>query len=289
MFFIGTFIAEAKPIKNKYGNTENGKMRQSDLEELAVEVVSSQQAMSNEHYIEVVADPQKAKNDNERLAALSAREIFILVDRSGSMGVSDNNPTGQSSRKWTRWDSARVAAESIVELALCLDKDNKVEITLWSGSGYKTKEITKINEISKLFSKNSPSGGTPLAGALEDVYNRRLKSLLNKSEPFTVLVLTDGAPNNTSKVKKFFKKIIKNHNLEQYGRETLAAFSFVRMGDDPGAIQFLEDLDDNLIREMNVNVDIVDTKEDNFLFGTGKYKYDSFVGPFAIFWDALYD
>ena len=103
------------------------------------------------------------------------------------------------------------------------------------------------------------------------------------------MILTDGAPNDTRKVKKFFKKLIKNHNLEDYGRETLAAFSFVRMGDDSGASRFLQDLDDNLIRETGVKVDIVDTKEDNFLFGTGRYKGYSSVGPFAMFWDALYD
>ena len=282
----------AKPIKNKYGYTENGKMRQSDLEDLAAEVVSSQKSMSNEHYVEVVADPQKANNDRERLAALSAREIFILIDRSGSMGTHDENPTGQKQSmwtSWTRWDSARVAAESIVELALSLDADNKVEVTLWSGGGFKRSEIVKINDISKLFSKNSPSGSTPLAEALEDVYKRRLKDLLKKSEPFTVVILTDGAPDDTKRVKGFFKKIIKDHRLEDYGRETLAAFSFIRMGDDSGATSFLQDLDDNLIRELGVKVDIVDTKEDNFLFGTGKYLGISPVGPFAIFWDALYD
>ena len=178
----------AKPIKNKYGKTENGKMRKSDLEDLSNEVISSQQAMTNEHYVEVVADPQQARNDQERLAALSAREIFILVDRSGSMGSRDENPTGQRSGSWTRWDSARVAAESIVELALCLDVDNQVEVTLWSGSGFNTEVVSRINDISYLFSRNSPSGGTPLAEALDDVYKRRLKGLLNRSEPFTVVI-----------------------------------------------------------------------------------------------------
>ncbi|MCP3922495.1 MAG: hypothetical protein GY714_07920, partial [Desulfobacterales bacterium] len=90
-------------------------------------------------------------------------------------------------------------------------------------------------------------------------------------------------------VKSFFTKVIRNNNLESKGRETLAAFSFVRMGDDQGARKFLQDLDDNLIRETGIRVDIVDTKEDNFLFGTGIYKGKEGVGPFALFWDALFD
>ena len=40
---------------------------------------------------------------------------------------------------------------------------------------------------------------------------------------------------------------------------------------------------------MDVKVDIVDTKEDNFLFGTGKFRKQEGIGPFALFWDALYD
>jgi hypothetical protein len=285
----------AKPIKNKYGATEQGKMPKKKLEELSREVVSAQSGMSQSHYEDVVADPQKARNDRERLAGLSAREVFILVDRSGSMTADDDDPTGSSQRSWSRWNSAQVAAESIAELALSLDADGQVDVMLWDGDSSgrvqsKYEVMTKVNQISQFFKENPPRrGNTPLAGALEEVYNKNLRSLLSKSEPFTVIVLTDGAPNDPMRVKSFFQKIIRENNLEQKGRETLAAFSFVRMGDDSGAIRFLEDLDDNLISQMSVNVDIVDTKEDNFLFGTGKYKRQDGVGPFALFWDALYD
>ena len=212
------------------------------------------------------------------------------------MNANDENPTGRSTgQRWTRWDSARVAAESIAELSLSLDQDGKVDIMLWDGDRYsklqhRYESMTNVSDIKRFFENNRPQrGSTPLAEALEEVYDTHLAQLLRASEPFTVVVLTDGQPNDPSKVKNLFKRIIQENNLEQPGRETLAAFSFVRMGDDQGAINFLQDLDDNLISQLRVNVDIVDTKEDNFLFGTGMYTGREGVGPFALFWDALYD
>ena len=261
--------------------------------DLGREVMMSQEGITNQQYIDIVRDPQMARNDRERLAGLAAREVFILVDRSGSMTLPDNDPTGRHSRGWTRWDSARIAAQSIIELALCLDVDNRVQTVLWDSTNRGLRSvhetITQVHEIDSFFASYQPQGGTPLAEALTDTYDKWLHSLLMRSEPFTVVILTDGAPNDTRAVKEFFRRVIRENNLERPGRETLAAFSFVRMGDDPGAKRFLQDLDDNLIPQLNVRVDIVDAKSDNFLFGTDEYFGRSGVGPFALFWDALYD
>lgn len=290
-----TDLAFAKKVKNKYGVVENGKMPQKNLEDLSRDVKKTLGNMDQRHYEDIVSDPSQARNDQEKVAALSAREIFILVDRSGSMNAKDDNPSGTFSSGWTRWDSARVAAESISELAIALDADNTIDIMLWDGNQYgqlnsRYETMTQVGEIQKFFEQNKPQrGSTPLAEALTKVYEDKLSTLLHSSEPFTVVILTDGQPNNPNAVKKFFKRIIEENNLEAFGRETLAAFSFIRMGDDTNAEAFLQDLDDNLIRQLNVKVDIVDTKEDNFLFGTGKYAKLDAVGPFAMFWDAIYD
>ena len=204
----------AKPIKKKYGVTEQGKMPRQALEEMSKEVVTAQSNMSQQHYEDVVLDPQQARNDQERLAGLSAREVFILVDRSGSMNHPDDNPTGARSGNWTRWDSSRVAAESITELALNLDKDGKVDVMLWDGDGYsqlqhKYESMTNVGMVKQFFENNRPQrGSTPLAKALEEVYSSHLRRLLQNSEPFTVIVLTDGQPNDPNGVKQFFKKVI---------------------------------------------------------------------------------
>ena len=135
------------------------------------------------------------------------------------MNTEDEDPTGTSRRSWTRWDSAQVAAENIAELALNLDADSKVDIMLWDGDKYsrlqhKYEQMTEINQISRFFKENRPQrGSTPLSGALEEVYNTHLRSLLNKSEPFTVVILTDGAPNEPAKVKNFFNHLFYKFNF----------------------------------------------------------------------------
>jgi len=292
---VSGYQAQAKPIKKKYGTTQNGKMPEQLRNDMASEIEFAQRNMTDQHYEDIIADPQKARNDQERLASLSAREVFILVDRSGSMTTKDENPTGARVQgKWTRWNSAKVAAEGIAEVALSLDSDNNVEIMLWDGDRYGQlrsvyETMRNVGDISDYFDNNPPYGTTPLAKALDEIYKKRLKGLLQKGEPFTCIILTDGAPDDRNGVKDFFRKVVQENALETHGRETLAAFSFVRMGDDRGAAEFLENLDDNLIRDTGIGVDIVDTKEDNFLFGTGKYKGKEGVGPFALFWDAIYD
>ncbi len=284
----------AKPIKNSLAAPEKGKLTPAALDQIKDAADTGKASLTQSEYEDIVADPQKAKTDAQRVAGLSAREMILMVDKSGSMSNGDDNPTGSSSSHWTRWDSARIAAESLSELMLSLDQDGSVDLMFWEGdANRKLKHVegqmTGCGDIQRMFKEHKPGGGTPLHLALEHIYQTKLQGLLQRGEPFTVVILTDGTPDDPTAVKQFFKKVIKENKLESDGRETLAAFSFVRMGDDTGATAFLQDLDDNLIAELGVTVDIVDTKEDNFLFGTGKYKGKEGVGPFALLWDALYD
>ena len=152
--FVGT---QAKPVKKKYGTTQNGKMPEDLRQKMAAEIQLAQNAMTDEHYAEVVYNPEKARNDQEKLASLAAREVFVLVDRSGSMTIKDKNPTGaQSFRTWTRWNSARVAAEALAEVSLSIDSDNSVDVMLWDGemgTGLRKvyKKMTNVGDIATFF------------------------------------------------------------------------------------------------------------------------------------------
>ncbi len=295
---ISAPLVFAKPIVNTIDAPVGGKLTTGALEQIKDAARTGKASLSQSEYEDVVADPQKARTDGQKVAALSAREMIIMVDKSGSMNRSDDNPTGGASANWTRWDSARIAAESLSELMLNLDKSGAVDVVFWEGQPgtgelvYEAAEMRSCEDITKMFTTKKPQrGSTPLYLALERVYEKKLHNLLQKGEPFTVVILTDGEPDpgQAQQTKQFFKKVIRDNDLESKGRETLAAFSFVRMGDDPTAAQFLKDLDDNLIKELDVKVDIVDTEEDNFLFGTGKYKGKDGVGPFALLWNVLFN
>ncbi len=79
-------------------------------------------------YEAIVKDPSKASSDAERIAALAAREIIYMVDRSGSMGSDDNDLTGQNRKPWVLWDSAREAGKSLFEVARTLDSNGKLDV-----------------------------------------------------------------------------------------------------------------------------------------------------------------
>ena len=285
-------------MPSKFGITKFGRVPKHILKAISKEIHIAQTGLTQKHYEEIVRNPELAINDSERLAALSAREVLVLIDQSGSMNAPDECPInikGQGKVNWTRWDSANVATQEIVNMALSFDQDAQVDVMIFSGK-YQGELVSKFHsvssssEVANFFADNRPQrGNTPTAEALEEIYEKRLRRLLNHSEPFTCIILTDGQPNNPRNVFKFFKKFIEENNLEKPGRESLATFSFVRIGDDHGAINFLQDLDDNLIMRTRVNVDIVNVKEDLFLFGEGKYRNQLGIGPFTLFWHAIYD
>ena len=286
--YIDLLEMTREEMMREFGQTQYGKMPAKARQEMADEIAVA--PLTDEHYAEVVRNPSTARNDQERLAGLAARQVFILVDRSGSMQFRDSNPTDPNKWHWTRWDSARVATESLAEVALSMDADNKVDIMLWDGditgqlrAVHKTVSSSSIADLSRWFDYNEPFGTTPLASALDEMYRRRFQRLLQDDEPFTCVILTDGVPNNVNAVKRFFRRLIRENNLEQEDRHMLAAFSFVRVGDEFGAIRFMQDLDNFLIR------DVVDTKTDEFLFGKGVYEGQDGVGPFALLWETIYD
>lgn len=314
MLIAGATIAGttiAKPIPHKYGQMKDGHVAKESLQQISEDARYVQEKYTKEQYLEIVEDPyNNAKTDQEKIAAIAAREIIFMVDRSYSMSDGDQDPTGQNRRNWTLWRSAEEAAISLFEVALALDSNGKLDVVFWDQNfklGIVHKEITQLAKIQKMFNKHKPRGGTPLAGALKYIYKKKLKKLLDRNEPFTVVVLTDGEPPESEKagVFKFFRDLVSNHNLTAQGRESLAAFSFIQAGDSRSAEDFLNKLDDDLINGYtdnhgnyfpSIGIDIVDHKKDNFIFGTGtpaemtdSNGNVSNGGPIAIFWNALFD
>jgi hypothetical protein len=300
----------AKPLPSKYGQMQNGHVTSACLSDIKRDSENARNNLDPARYGEIVRDPQQARSDEERIAALAAREIIYLVDRSGSMAAADSDPTGYRRGNWSRWDSALEVGKSLFEVALNLDSDGMLDVMLWDydskGPRYVHQTIKRMDDLETLFSRNRPSGYTPLAEALEEVYNQKLRGMLDRAEPFTVIVLTDGVPGNgfesaahaQEKVYNFFRKLVSNHHLADHGRETLAAFSFVQSGDDREAERFLTTLDDEMktgyidtsgYRQDGLGIDIIDYKKDNFIFGTDAYRGVQGVGPLGIFWGAMFD
>ena len=211
------------------------------------------------------------------------------------MGEKDDNPTGKKSSDWTKWKSAEVAVQGLAETMLALDKDGEIPVYFFQGyqplgtdNPLNVKSIiAKSNkDIEIAFSAKKPGGTTPLGQALEQLRRDHLDRLLAGGEPFTVVILTDGVPDDPARVVGFFTKLVKEHNLSDLRRERLAAFTFVQQGDDERAAEFLRHLDDDL--KSTIGADVIDTKKDNFIFGTEE-KYVGAQGPIELLRQAVDD
>lgn len=237
--------------------TETGNMPQNIQEDLNNQIkVIKQQKLSREQYQHILQNSGSAVNVDERLASVSGRKVFIIVDTSGTLMKPDDTPTYDVTTrestefsataalkrddtpdvaKRTRWESALLTATSLTEVALSMDSGNAVQLLFLNGDRQPTSyTVTEANSVSDVFQQQYPPQSTqPLVHGLTAVYIHHLRKVLADNKPFTCIVLTDREHEHHSyEVSLFFRAFVKKHQLNSPGRENLASFSFVRMGND---------------------------------------------------------
>lgn len=219
--------------------------------------------------------PQMAESPSEtkelETEAL-VRKYAIIIDRSGSM----KSPDGFGK---TRWDSARKAVEKLVDAVFKYDDDGRVPLYLFDDQVEFVGECTSSSQVKGVFESYKPRGTTKLAECLDLAMKTYLPKNRSDAEFLpgsTFIVILDGTCDNKDAVKTVIRHYadpangyIKSH--------CDAAISFVRIGDDPGAIQFLQELDDGSPEYP----DIIDTKADNFIYQKN--------GPQKLLYDAIFD
>jgi len=174
---------------------------------------------------------------------LKKYDFIVLVDKSGSMAETDC-PGGKS-----RWDYAQENVLAIARECMKYD-DNGITVGVFANS-LKLYENVKDGaaELKKIFSENGPGGSTDTAGALKKVINEYLNS--DRKKPIIVVTITDGHPDDAAAVKKVIVDTTKAISArEEVGLE------FIQVGKDPGAKEFLNDLDNNMAKE-GAKLDIV--------------------------------
>lgn len=188
---------------------------------------------------------------------IGGRDYVVLIDQSGSMAIPDiQDPnTGQFRSRW------QVAAEGVTALAakvLQLDPDG-IEVCLFS-QFHVNYHIQNAGQVQGIFVENDPltntNLSTPLAEHLERYFQLRDQG---RAKPTTILVITDGQPNNQDAVTKI---LVNASNRCRNGEEL--GVSFIQVGNDPFASAFLRYLDDGL-RQKGARNDIVDTKHWSFV------------------------
>jgi uncharacterized protein with von Willebrand factor type A (vWA) domain len=177
---------------------------------------------------------------------LNNRDYTIIIDKSGSMATKDQ--PGQRSR----WAAARESTEAFARRCEELDPDG---LTLYVfASKFRRYDRVNADRVSAVFVENEPCGGTDLAAVLDhslDAYFQRKGAV--DARPETVLVVTDGAPDDE---KAVMKSVLRAAKRVQRADELV--ISFIQIGSDSGARRFLKILDDEMVRA-GAPFDIVST------------------------------
>lgn len=167
---------------------------------------------------------------------LSNRDYTIIVDKSGSMATKDQ-PGARS-----RWATARESTEAFARRCEELDPDG---LTLYVfASRFRRYERVTADRVGTAFTENEPCGGTDLAGVLEHAFASYFERKgAAGSRPETILVITDGAPDDEKAVMRTLIKAAKRVSTADE-----LAVSFIQVGNDPSARRFLKILDDEMVR-----------------------------------------
>jgi uncharacterized protein with von Willebrand factor type A (vWA) domain len=172
----------------------------------------------------------------------------LIIDKSGSMVIRDQK-NGRS-----RWEACK---EATIALAYKCEEKDPEGMTLYTFSG-RFKRYEKVNaaRVHEIYEENEPGGGTDLAEVLGDAFDFVKKRRAQKgaeATPELILVVTDGEPDEKEPVAKMIAEMTK----QLQSRKELA-ISFIQVGKDPAATEFLRALDDDLVKA-GAALDIVDT------------------------------
>jgi Mg-chelatase subunit ChlD len=175
---------------------------------------------------------------------LANLDVTVVVDKSGSMGMERDTPSGQS-----RWDWAK---ESILHLVTELGKydDDGIDLIFFNAS-HKLEEKVSAEKFPAIWNAHSPGGGTVLAAPLQTALKLSENRWGEKNQ--LILVLTDGQPNDPASVGPAIIETTK-----KMARDEQIAILFLQVGKDTGAKAFLTQLDDGL-ESAGAKFDIVDS------------------------------
>jgi uncharacterized protein YegL len=176
------------------------------------------------------------------------RDYTLILDKSGSMSTRDQRG-GRS-----RWDECQESTLALARKCEQFDPDG-ITIYLFSGRFRRYDDVT-ADRVEQLFLENDPVGTTNLAAVLQDALNsyfQRKKAGQTKPNGETMLIVTDGEPDD----RRAVMEVIINAT-RQMDRDEELALSFVQVGNDAAATQFLKALDEQL-QGVGAKFDICDT------------------------------
>lgn len=180
------------------------------------------------------------------LEELGMRDYVVLIDQSGSMAES----VGKSGV--TRWKAVEEYAVAVARECEKLDADGIVVYTF--NKNFSRYESVTADKVADIFHSSSPMGGTDFVPVLTDVFNRHFAG----KKPSTVIIFTDGEPSDGAVGQKAVASLLVN-TANKLESDSELGITFIQVGDDRGAKDFLKKLDDDL-QGAGAKFDIVDAK-----------------------------
>mmetsp|Transcript_19204 Transcript_19204/g.54259 ORF Transcript_19204/g.54259 Transcript_19204/m.54259 type:complete len:209 (+) Transcript_19204:352-978(+) len=190
------------------------------------------------------------------------RDYALVIDRSSSMTLSDNVhvPDKMAAKvgmrpgrhNLRRWDQVSTALQYLTPYIVAEDPDG-VGVYFFDTTFDKAENMCDADKVIELFRRQEPRSGTYLADVLSEAME---PDTVGRAK--TIFVLTDGHPSDreavVNAIVRYTKKMCKSEML---------SISFIQVGSDEAASQYLKRLDDGLERE-GAKFDVVDamTKDD---------------------------
>jgi len=168
----------------------------------------------------------------------TTRDYTIIIDASGSMFPK-------------RWAQAKAALEYLAPAACRCDPDG-VTLFFFSNNFNEISNVKTSEDVMKHFNdrKNQMQGSTDLYKVLKSALK---PDAVPRTKPETILVITDGEPDDRQNVEKVIIDATKNY-MET---DNDLSVTFVQVGDDKNAMAWLQQLDDGLTGK-GAKFDVVD-------------------------------
>lgn len=172
-------------------------------------------------------------------------QIVVAVDISGSMNKKEEDYGWQSRFAFVQDQIGYLAAD------LATFDEDGIDVITFNHDVKLTRNVDSPKAVKELFANNRAGGSTNTTGAVKQAYELHKEYRKDPNFKSTlVLVITDGKPNDPGKLESELVRIsqkVKHH--------AAIGFTFLQVGNDKGAEQYLQHLDD-----MKVQNDIVDRK-----------------------------
>ncbi|MBD2482567.1 VWA domain-containing protein [Planktothrix sp. FACHB-1365] len=179
---------------------------------------------------------------------LENRDYTLIIDKSGTMARKDCEG-GRS-----RWEMMQETTFALASKCEQFDQDG---ITVYTFSTqFRRYDHVTASKVEQIFNENEPVGRTEMAKVLQDAlenYFQLKKQGQAKLGGETIIVVTDGQPDHPQAV---IQTIIEA--TQKIDRDEELAISFIQIGHDTEATQFLKTLDDDL-QSAGARFDIVHT------------------------------